>query len=78
MSNQIEDEYILSNHTYFLAPIKLEDGKMFMWYSICSAHRSHDTECNMCQAGSWCRIRRVRSQEEIDQFGDPFDEYADG
>jgi len=50
-------------------PIMLKDGKMYMWYSICSAHRSHDPDCGNCKAGSWNQIQRVRSQEEIDQFG---------
>ena len=75
MGTKMTDEYVLSNHQYFLMPMMLKDGKMFSWYSICSAHRSHDSECGMCQAGSWCQIKRVRTQEEIDQFGGG--EYAD-
>jgi hypothetical protein len=77
MDRDPHPEYILANHPHFLVPLMLKDEKMWMWYSICSAHRSHDTECNMCQAGSWCQVRRVRSEEEIERFGGD-DEYADG
>jgi len=73
----IDGEHILANHPHFLVPMMLKDKKMYVWYSICSMHRGHDTKCRLCQAGSWQQIRRVRTEEEIEQFGDPFDEYAD-
>lgn len=25
----------------------------FTWFSICSAHRKYNPECNCCNAGSW-------------------------
>lgn len=76
MPELLPDEYNLKNHPHFLAPLMLKDGKMWMWYSICSAHQGHDTECGLCHAGSWNQIRRVRSQDEIARFGGD-DSYAD-
>ena len=32
---------------------KLEDGKWYDWYSICSRHRTYDESCNCCTAGQW-------------------------
>lgn len=29
------------------------------WYSICSAHRSHDPECPRCQSGRWINIYKA-------------------
>ena len=60
------DIYSLNNNgAYFLMPIKLEEGKMFMWYSICSMHRSHAPECAMCATGSWNEIVRVPGEDEV-------------
>lgn len=59
------DIYDLNNHTYCLAPIKLEDKKMFMWYSICSIHRSHAPECALCARGSWQEIERIKNEDDL-------------
>ncbi len=65
----VDPDVFLKNHPHFLMPVQLRDGKMYMWYSICSKHRSHDPDCNLCQAGHWVQVRRVRTDEEIEQFG---------
>ncbi len=59
------DIYKLNNYPYFLEPIMLKDGKMFMWYSICSKHRSHDPKCDLCATGSWNEIVRVPGEDEV-------------
>ncbi len=48
---------------YHLVPIKTdEDGKMYMWYSFCSAHQTHDPTCDMCKTGAWVRIEHSKSK----------------
>ena len=54
--DDLPDEHNLDTHPYFLVPIMLQHEKMFMWYSVCSKHRSHNSECPMCNAGSWYEI----------------------
>lgn len=39
--------------SYWITPTKQVDGKTMLWYSICSHHRAHNTECETCQVGSW-------------------------
>jgi len=68
MSDGLPSEYLLNSYNYFLEPVLLKDGKMFMWYSICSHHQGHYPGCDMCQAGSWQEIERVISDEEREYF----------
>ena len=49
LNNRLDD-----NH--FLVPIKTDGDRMYMWYSICSSHRSHDRDCPRCKTGSWIQI----------------------
>lgn len=37
----------------------LSRGKFFRrqeWYSICSMHHNHNSECNMCTTGHWVNV----------------------
>ena len=54
----------LDESVCWLTPIKLEDGKMFLWYSICSMHRGFDNECSNCQYGSWVEVEAVKSTND--------------
>lgn len=31
------------------------------WYSVCSIHRPHRDDCNMCRAGSWVNVWKQRA-----------------
>lgn len=33
------------------------------WYSLCSAHRKYDKNCDMCQGGSWVTEREIRKSK---------------
>jgi Cys-tRNA synthase (O-phospho-L-seryl-tRNA:Cys-tRNA synthase) len=42
---------------------KIERGKFLWkqeWYSICSAHRDHNSECDMCTTGRWNNVLITR------------------
>jgi len=38
---------------WFYAPVKHEDGKTYVWHSICSVHSDHDPSCHLCNSGEW-------------------------
>lgn len=61
--NEINPELLLTNHPHFLVPMKMKAGKMLLWGSICSAHRSHDATCNNCNAGWFTEIKFVDEDE---------------
>lgn len=44
-----------------LIPIDIcyDTGEMFMWYSICGVHASHDATCKMCSHGRWVPVMPV-------------------
>lgn len=40
-------------------PFSKDKGILFWrkrWFSICSMHRIHDDNCNMCRAGHWTNV----------------------
>ena len=39
-----------------LVPVKFKDGKIFIWYSFCSAHRDYDEHCEHCNSGLWHKV----------------------
>ena len=47
----------VKENSWFLVPVKCEGGDTFMWFSICSKHRSHDETCNLCNAGQWYKVK---------------------
>lgn len=56
----MKDKYKLTSYPQsFLVPMMLKDGKILVWYSICSRHRSHDSNCGLCNSGSWVEHRAV-------------------
>ena len=65
MSDELPlDEYRLTSYPYFLSPMMCIGGKTYGWYSICSVHRSHNAECDMCNVGSWHEQRIVPPDKE--------------
>ncbi len=66
MTELPDDGYSLnSSHPYFLIPMRSDpDGKLYLWYSICSRHRSHAPECNLCARGSWIEIQHVKKEDD--------------
>lgn len=43
----------LDNYEHFTVPICFIGTQMFIWYSLCSEHRSHEPTCELCNTGSW-------------------------
>lgn len=37
----------------------------YEWYSICSAHIIHNTQCHMCNAGSWINCYQHKIENYI-------------
>jgi len=50
------DSHQLDDYTSFLMPIMVKEGRMHMWHSICSIHRSHVDTCPVCKTGFWAEI----------------------
>ena len=48
-----EDCKKLLNGFSHRSPVKIEENKLFVWYSFCSRHFWHDPECKICQTGGW-------------------------
>ena len=46
-------------------------GKFFWkqrWFSICSAHRDHKYDCDMCTTGSWHNVWKLKHGSIIYYF----------
>lgn len=65
VSNKAENEQSLyPMGTTDLEPVRMIEGKRYLWYSICSRHAVPDMSCELCQKGEW---RSAREAERADE-----------